>query len=495
MFHISFISDRPVSMAKVFISYKRQDKNIVFPIVDEIRRQTGVDCWIDIEGIESGEQFQKVIINEIDRVDTVIIMLSQNFIAPYKDEKTGKIDLKKQTFPEKEVMYALRHGKRLIPISIDGTTVYDCKWLEFHCGDLDCINWGQEDQQRKLLNNLRQWSGQETDPGFIQSTRHSINWDKYKSWIPYAIVCLLSLFVGCYVGKINSHQIIEKVIEDKPMLLIAGGGSVANFIEEQPGTLIPKLADYPGGYYVHLPTKSAWKMLVEEVVSLQDTRRYYPICISAVEATDEDFLNAQISQKMYLDSAIVVSSKLGEDSLAVYIQEKSEFIDTHPECLISKQISVTQLKELVKSKTMNVFSTSVESGTRAGYCDILGIENAELNEYLAGQFSEFSPISSVCIGNTPFLLLGSKYYKMTSVRNDAVRLIVQTDYVKPMIVYFMAYSQGGDVYKIPSETMEFLNRLNLHNLDNYISNDGCIKIKKRDHVIFDEHGLIDNLSK
>ena len=84
-------------MARVFISYKRQDKDLVFPIVDEIKQKTGVDCWIDLEGIESGDLFQNVIIDAIDNADIVVFMLSKNFIAPYRDEITGEIDLKKQT--------------------------------------------------------------------------------------------------------------------------------------------------------------------------------------------------------------------------------------------------------------------------------------------------------------------------------------------------------------------------------------------------------------
>ena len=115
-------------MPKIFISYKRQDKNKVFPIVEEIKKKTGLDCWIDLEGIESGDQFQNVIIDAIDNAEIVVFMLSKNFIAPYKDEKTGRVNLKKQTFPEKEVMYALRYDKRLVPISIDGTTIFDCKY-------------------------------------------------------------------------------------------------------------------------------------------------------------------------------------------------------------------------------------------------------------------------------------------------------------------------------------------------------------------------------
>lgn len=144
-------------MARIFVSYKRQDKDIVYPIVEEIKQKTGIDCWIDLEGIESGDQFQNVIIDAIDNADIVVFMLSKNFIAPYRDEITGVIDLKKQTFPEKEVMYALRHNKRLIPISIDGTTVYDCKWLEFNCSGLDCINWRNKEQKIKLIDNIIVW--------------------------------------------------------------------------------------------------------------------------------------------------------------------------------------------------------------------------------------------------------------------------------------------------------------------------------------------------
>lgn len=150
-------------MYSIFISYKRADKEMVKNIKDQINSEIGNKCWMDLDGIESGDQFQNVIINAIDNADIVVFMLSKNFIAPYKDEKTGKIDLKKQTFPEREVMYALRHNKRLIPISIDGTTVYDCKWLEFNCSGLDVIDWDNEDLKNKLINNLRQWTANETD--------------------------------------------------------------------------------------------------------------------------------------------------------------------------------------------------------------------------------------------------------------------------------------------------------------------------------------------
>lgn len=144
---------------KIFISYKRVDKDIVFPIVDDIYRRTGIKCWIDLEGIESGDQFQKVIINAIDNAEIVVFMLSKNFIAPYTDPKTGKVNYKKQTFPEKEVMYAIRHDKWLVPVSIDGTMPPDCKWLDFNCSGLDSIDYNNEDQRNKFFRDVSSWLG------------------------------------------------------------------------------------------------------------------------------------------------------------------------------------------------------------------------------------------------------------------------------------------------------------------------------------------------
>ena len=44
-------------MSRIFISYKRADKDLVFPIKDKIEAATGEKCWIDLDGIESDAQF------------------------------------------------------------------------------------------------------------------------------------------------------------------------------------------------------------------------------------------------------------------------------------------------------------------------------------------------------------------------------------------------------------------------------------------------------
>lgn len=273
------------------------------------------------------------------------------------------------------------------------------------------------------------------------------------------------------------------------ILLISGGGSVANFIENRPESKIPSLADYPNGYFLHSPTKSAWMILVEEIISPEDTRRYYPICISAAEATDEDLLGEKITKQIFIEKAIVVSCKFGEDSLAVYAQKGCKFLRENPECKTTGQISVDQLKKLIESKEMNVFSTSYDSGTRAGYCKILGVDNDKFSDYISGLYSEYTSITSVKLGDKPYLLLGSQGYQMLEARDLTMKLTVKCDYVKPMMVYFMAYRVRKNTYKIPEETIDFIHDLNIYSLDDYITSEDTIQTVK----IMDDQKLIHNV--
>lgn len=321
-------------------------------------------------------------------------------------------------------------------------------------------------------------------------------------WAVAAAIGLAVVFAGIGLGRychwtgLAEECVDSAGLAEKPMLLIAGGGSVANFIEDRPGTRIPNLAHYPHGYFVHFPTKSAWKMLVEEVISKQAPRRYIPICISATKATDEDFCSGPITNKKFIEEAIIISHQLGEDSLTVYLQDTCPFIKNNPKCKETKRISVGQLKQLVESKEMNVYSTSFESGTRDGYCQVLGIDNNHLDEYLAGQFSEHSTYSSVFKDEKPFLLLGSKHYQSDDVCTEShtLRLVVETKYVKPMMIYFMAYkfSEQG-YYWIPKETLDFLHHLGITSLDDCIYTYGAtkvIKVKDTDNVIHEVKNLV-----
>lgn len=66
-------------MKKIFISYKRTNKNQVFQLVKRIENQLGIKCWVDLDGIESSTQFASKICSAIDNAEVVIFM---HFIIP-----------------------------------------------------------------------------------------------------------------------------------------------------------------------------------------------------------------------------------------------------------------------------------------------------------------------------------------------------------------------------------------------------------------------------
>ena len=142
---------------KIFISYKRIDKEKVLPIVEEINQRTGASCWIDLEGIESGDQFERVIIRAIKECEILVFMMTSNSIAPLMDPKTGQPDYSTPSWTEREVKFALDRKKRVIPLSIDGTMVSDCDWLAFNCSGIDSIDYSNKDQREKFFRNLSKW--------------------------------------------------------------------------------------------------------------------------------------------------------------------------------------------------------------------------------------------------------------------------------------------------------------------------------------------------
>lgn len=112
----------------IFISYSRIDKNIVFPFVKRIEQELKTICWIDSEGIESGSQFEDVIVNAIDESKVVLFMLSDSSIN--------------SKWTKREVLYAEDEGKRIVPIVVDKKGLR--KWFKFHFGNVDYIDINDE---------------------------------------------------------------------------------------------------------------------------------------------------------------------------------------------------------------------------------------------------------------------------------------------------------------------------------------------------------------
>ena len=126
---------------EVFISYSRKDYEKVKAVKDEIDSLVGIDCWMDLDGIESGEWFKKVIISAINRHETLLFMLTPNSMN--------------SPFAMKELGFAAKKGKRIVLVDLENTQLNDD--FIFDYSDKDNIDWNDPLQRDKLINNLRTW--------------------------------------------------------------------------------------------------------------------------------------------------------------------------------------------------------------------------------------------------------------------------------------------------------------------------------------------------
>ena len=131
--------------ARIFISYKRKNKDKVFSIVKKIETQLGVKCWIDLDVIESNEQFRNKICNAIDNSEVVLFMHSSVHLS---------INFQKD-YTIKELNYAEAKDKRVILIKLDDAPLDKDFLMEY--GTKNNIDSRDETQFQKLLKDLKVW--------------------------------------------------------------------------------------------------------------------------------------------------------------------------------------------------------------------------------------------------------------------------------------------------------------------------------------------------
>ncbi len=230
----------------IFISYSRIDKNIVFPFVKRIEQELKTICWIDSEGIESGSQFEDVIVNAIDESKVVLFMLSDSSIN--------------SKWTKREVLYAEDEGKRIVPIVVDKKGLR--KWFKFHFGNVDYIDINDEGQCDKLLNNLASWIGVERMSKKDCYTKTSadiepkIQISADKSAITLSIHKGLNLTLkrdyerNCFVGEIPVAELLELFygIKDSAKGAVNGAGVGAGLRPTE--MIIGALGKFIKDYYI-----------------------------------------------------------------------------------------------------------------------------------------------------------------------------------------------------------------------------------------------------
>ena len=67
-------------MGHIFISYSRQDRDVVDSIITKLE-EAGLDIWVDRDDIKAGRQWRMQIVRAIDAADSFVISLSPNSIT------------------------------------------------------------------------------------------------------------------------------------------------------------------------------------------------------------------------------------------------------------------------------------------------------------------------------------------------------------------------------------------------------------------------------
>ena len=122
-------------MERIFISYKRDDKEKVFPIKDYIEKNVGETCWIDLDGIESDAQFKSVIRRAVNNA-VIFLFIYSNAHTKIKEEDRWDLPLTDCAFDfVPNFVFGLGHSQKIagIPIFDYGITFsYSLAYYKYH---------------------------------------------------------------------------------------------------------------------------------------------------------------------------------------------------------------------------------------------------------------------------------------------------------------------------------------------------------------------------
>lgn len=314
-----------------------------------------------------------------------------------------------------------------------------------------------------------------------------------------SLVLFLTLLI---FGSIYLYQQVNK----QPILIFAGGGSVANFIKGNTAQDSIDINTYPNSVYINLASGSAWALLSEEASRYmeEDATGQHPfvsICLSA-DRIDSTFINEK-TRHMFKKGR-VVEYFMGYDSLCVYI--KKDYINNLHISETDTAIAAEKLADIINSHVLSnktrLFTTSKNSGTLRLYQQCLKKESKINLDSLLDQkrsFLFYKNSSSDYINTLdqydkilPFVILGSDYYYPQMLEKNYCSFHVYSEnriIKKPMYLYFVAYKFNNNAHycEVRKPVITFLKSIHADaRMDSEHWNDilnGKIRIKGDEDII------------
>lgn len=454
-------------MSGIFISYRHNGgfdaaKHLAYRL-----SQDGYNVFFDKASMQSGRYGEQLRLN-IDKCRDFIVILDPNVFDPTL--KNGP-QIKEDDWVAQEIAYALTKGKNIIPVKLTGFSEENLK-DKLPKEILGIFDYHSPDYSETYY-----------DEGFYNSLTNMIETPKKRApkrasqlvWLlPFLV---LGGIIGYYLGNKSSHStmipprsgITPTYIKDTtPLLVIMGGGSVWNYINEK--TKFDSLSwtgDNPRNYrYVYLPMASGktWPQ-IGELRSVEKTDiNHYPyhlVLLSATKANPDKMIPEKTQQINFRgDRGYVEEIKVGQNQLQIAVRKDID-IDKYLEQVDGKKmISIPELVRFMKEKKPVIYSTNKESGTYNRYDSLFKAHafdmdtEAEWISFIDGQ-------KGYDYADTTYIVLGADTYN--AKHNDNVdKYYVMDENSKRILtndlyVYFMVFKgfKDGD-YSIPTVVRCFL---------------------------------------
>jgi len=112
-------------MGTVFISYRREDtSDVAKRLFDEIRQEPSAKVFLDEGGeLQPGQDFVERLGEEIATVDVVLVLIGGKWLEARFGHRARVFD--KQDVLRREIEYALKKEREIVPVLVDGATMPD----------------------------------------------------------------------------------------------------------------------------------------------------------------------------------------------------------------------------------------------------------------------------------------------------------------------------------------------------------------------------------
>jgi hypothetical protein len=501
---------------KVFICY-RQNESIDFVkhLTVKLKSKFEVLCDLNYNVCD----IEKQIDEDIDNCSYFVVILN---------EKTLDFSSEKKRKDRKWILHEISHvmdnnPEKIIPV-LKGKCEME-KIIQFP-SDKDRNNTKNNTEDEKYIEQIEKikdlsginaikYTKEDTIEEFFPKLMKSMEGEsvfeniKKKYFVLFSIFLIVFGFVAGMMlelffkeGKNEDGQAIVELKDEKLTLVFAGGGSVSNMIKDITNDSVD-IKNYDNSLYLDLPSENAWPLLAEEVMidhtSDNVANKFYPVCLSAEEAKENDFCKL-IDQEKFKSKGTVVSYKLGYDTLIVYAklsnvkEEKRIFTselsrlikcmiidgDSNENKRIYYAISMDKLSELIKAIKENnkddtknkvyIYCTQEGSGTYTCYKEKLKDKGIDITKDSLGETLKWydQKYALPAFNETEFyIILSSIHYSPDELDTNVVKkgmfVTNNNDSViicKPMYLYFAGYrSDGTEPLNLPQEMIVLLKEL------------------------------------